>query len=334
MPREPLARLQAGENITPGCIGTLTSAGVAALDPLGVGFNTNLLASVNQRYPHANDLTGGDGINTGYFRFNGPAPDYLTNYVGRVDYTLNNSMKLFGRFTIARENGTQNPVQFPGDPVTSPFIDRSYAYVVGDTWSIGANKVNQLFYGKTVSDYSFPNTYNPQGAIVLNSANGISTFLSDAYASPVNAQARVYPIPVVGDDFTWQKGSHSLQFGGTFKFIKTYDVTKLDYTVDTIGLGGNVLNLNSSLRPADIRTAGTTASLTYDNAFTFALGRVGNANATYNYNNAASALPQGTGDIRHYRYYQTQIYFGDTWKVNPSLTISYGLNYQYFSRTL
>ena len=26
---------------------------------------------------------------------------------------------------------------------------------------------------------------------------------------------------MVRDDFNWQKGNHSLTFGGTFKFIKT-----------------------------------------------------------------------------------------------------------------
>ena len=42
-------------------------------------------------------------------------------------------------------------------------------------------------------------------------------------------------------------------------------------------------------------------------------------------------LPQLTGDQRIYRNYQTQLYFGDTWKMTPNLTLSYGLNYQMFS---
>ena len=319
------------QNTTPQCIGTLTSAQVAALDPQHIGFNTNFLTFVNTRYPHANDLTLGDGINTGGFRFNSPAPDFATDYVGRVDYNLNNSMKFFGRFTIARENATESPVQFPGDPVTSPFIDRSYAYVVGYTWVISPTKVNQFIYGKTVSDYAFPNTYNPQGTSVLAFGDGTTTLLDDPYTSPVNAQSRVIPIPMIRDDFSWQKGTHNFTFGGTFKFIKSYSNTKLDYNVVTVGLGGNLLGLDPSVRPADIRTAGTTASNTYDSAFAFALGRVGNISSGYNYDNKGNALAQGTGDTRRYRYYQTQLYFGDTWKVNPSLTLTYGVNYQLFS---
>jgi len=319
-------------NTTPGCISTLTPSQIALLDPQGVGINPNLFTLVNSRYPHVNDVTGGDGVNTGYYRFTTPTPDNLTNYVGRIDFNLRDSMKLFARFTIARENATENPVQFPGDPVTSPFIDRSHAWVVGHTWTIGQNKVNQAFFGETVSDYSFPNTYNPQGINILTFADGTTSVMSDPYYSPVNAQARVIPIPVVGDDFTWQKGSHSLGFGGTFKFIKSYSDTKLDYNVAAIGLGGNVLGLNASLRPPDILgNDNGTAELLYDRAFAFSLGRVGNISSGFNYTSSGTPIAQGTGDIRHYRYYQTQVYFGDTWKVNPSLTLSYGLNYQYYS---
>ena len=42
----------------------------------------------NSRYPHANDLTSGDGVNTGGFRFNAPVSRSINDYVGRVDYNL------------------------------------------------------------------------------------------------------------------------------------------------------------------------------------------------------------------------------------------------------
>ena len=322
------------QNTTPQCIGMLDSAQVANLDPQGVGFNQDLLTFMNQRYPHANDLTRGDGVNTGGFRFNSPRPDFQTDYVGRIDYKLTPTMSVFGRFNLARENRPYyDPIQFPGDPVTTPFYDRSYAWVFGHNWTIGSNKVNRFVYGKTVSDFSFPNTYYPLGTnTYLYGGDGTGgTILSDAYQSPVNGQARVIPIPQISDDFTWQKGSHNLTFGGYFKFIKTYSNTKLDYNTATIGLGGNTNELDPSLRPVDIRTAGTTASRTYDSAFALALGRVGAIDTNYNYDNKGDVLPQGTGNTRRYRYYQTQVYFGDTWKVTPSLTVSYGANYQFFS---
>jgi Carboxypeptidase regulatory-like domain len=318
------------QNTTPQCIGTLNSAQVRAIDPQGVGFDPSLLAFVNQRYPHANDLTGGDGVNTGGFRFTTPTPDFATNYVGRIDYNLNNSMKLFGRFTISRENAIETPVQFAGDPVTNPFIDRSYAYVIGHAWNIGSNKVNQFSYGDTITKFNFANTFDPTGTTDFAFGGGTTIFLSAPYSSPSSQKRRV-PIPVIRDDFSWQNRNHNFQFGGTFKFIKTNSNLVNDFNFPAIGLGGNLLGLDASLRPADIGAAGTTAASTYDNAFAFALGRIGAISSNYDYDNKGNALPQGSGVTRRYRFYQTELYFGDTWKVSPRLTLTYGVRYQLYS---
>jgi hypothetical protein len=318
------------QNTTSQCIGTLTSAQVKALDPAGIGFNANLLNFVNQRYPHANDVTGGDGINTGLFRFTTPTPDFATIYVGRLDYTLNQSMRLFGRFTISREDATQTPIQFPGDPTTHPFNDRSYAYVIGDNWVFGSNKVNQFYYGDTITKFNFGTTYDPVGPVNYTFGGSTAIFVTGPYSSPSSQKRRV-PIPVVRDDFSWLKGHHNFQFGGTFKFIKTNSNLVNDFVFPTVGLGGNLLGLDATVRPGNIRTAGTTAAFTYDNAFAFALGMVGQVSANYNYDNKGNALANGSGETRQYRYYQTELYVSDTWKVNRSLTLSYGLRYQLYS---
>ena len=52
--------------------------------------------------------------------------------------------------------------------------------------------------------------------------------------------------------------------------------------------------LNASLRPSNIRTAGTIASRTYDSAFALGLGRLAQVNSTYAYDNQGNALPQGS----------------------------------------
>lgn len=318
------------QNTTPQCIGTLSSAQVKALDPAGIGFNANLLNFINSRYPHANDLTGGDGINSGGFRFTTPTPDFATIYVGKIDYNLNQSMRLSGRFTISREDATQTPVQFSGDPTTHPFIDRSYAYVLSHTWTIGSNKVNQFYYGDTITKFNFGTTFDPTGAVNYTFGGGTTAFITNPYSSPSSQKRRV-PIPVVRDDFSWLKGHHSLKFGGTFKFIKTNSNLVNDFVFPTVGLGGNLLSLDSTVRPANIRATGTTAAATYDNAFALALGVIPQVSANYNYDNKGNSLANGSGETRRYRFYQTELYVGDTWKVNKSLTLSYGLRYQLYS---
>src|SRR5215471_17205251 len=91
-------------NTTPGCISTLTPAQVAAFDPKGIGADISLLQFVNSRYPHANDLTLGEGINTGGFRFNAPSDRSDNTYTTRIDWSASEKHKVFGRFNIARRN--------------------------------------------------------------------------------------------------------------------------------------------------------------------------------------------------------------------------------------
>jgi hypothetical protein len=328
------------------CSGTnsVTASNVKGFDPAGIGEDGNWLTALNARFPHSNNNAAGDGINLGGYAFNAPNNDDETNYVARIDYNLNQTMKIFGRFSIARENAVNAPNQFGGDPATDPFVDRSYAFVIGHTWVIGTSKVNRVFLGETVQKLSFPNTYNPDGSTFFTFGDGADSVPvpSSLYLNP-SSQARRVPIPMVGDDFSWTKGNHTIQFGGTFKDILAHDTTVGDYNTTEVGLGGQVFSLcgpapgdcgkngaanNPSLRPSDIDTNNPG---NWDQTLPFLLARIGNVQSDYNFNAAGTALNQLTGDQRLYRYYQTQLYLSDLWKVTPSLTVSYGLTYQYFS---
>jgi hypothetical protein len=333
--------LNGGANGDGTSTGTLTPAQIQAIDPAGIGIDQSWLTYINARYPHSNNLSTGDGINSGGFSFNAPNNDFATNYIGRVDYTLTSAMRMFARFTISRENATENPNEFAGDPPSNPFIDRSYAFVIGHTWVIGANKTNQVILGEVVQKFSFPNSFNPTGSTFFTFGDGIQAALaSSLYLEPTFSSRRI-PIPVIGDDFTWTKGSHTWQFGGTFKNIKAQNNDAIDYNTVEVGLGGQTLSLCTacpngapSLRPADINTSPNSAALaanTYDQALAFMLARIGNIQSDFNYDKTGTPLAQLTGNQRVYRYYQTQLYAADTWKFSPSLTLSYGVNYQLFS---
>ena len=315
-------------NTSPTCISSLSAAQVAALDPSNIGFNPAILSLFNSRYPAANDLTVGDGVNTGGYRFTTPTPNFNLNYVGRIDYNLSKSHKIFGRFTINRQNSTESAPEFPTDPVTHPFIDRSYGYVVSDVWTISSNKVNQFYYGDNISKLDFPDLYNPTG-VNQYSLTGVS----GPYTGFDGQQRRV-PIPVVRDDFNWQLGAHSLVAGGTFKFIKTHSNLVNNFNFVGVGLTGSALasGLDPSLEPANINQGANSVGINdYDSLFATSLGVIGDISTNFNYNNTGAAAPAGTGGPRAYRFFETEAYVGDTWKVTPKLTLSYGVRYQLYS---
>ncbi len=309
----------------PACIGTYTPDQVKALDPAGIGESPTIFNLINSRYPRANDLSGGDGINTGYFRFTQGYSTIEYDGVARLDYNLTSKQRVFVQFHQGFSDGLQSQNRFAGDPITRPNQNRSYGYVASHIWQIGNNKVNQFYFGDNVQVVSFPLTYNPNGATYVS---GFGQFT--APYDEGNIQRRRIPIPTVRDDFNWQIGAHTIGFGGTFKFIKTSNLLVNDYDFYTLGIGGNTTALNAGLRPSDINT-GATYTTQWDNAFTLALGRVANISSNYNYNASEQATPQPNGATRRFRYYQTELYVGDTWKVRKDLTLSYGLRYQLYS---
>jgi hypothetical protein len=312
----------------PSCITTLTANQVQGLDPGGIGFDASELAFINTRYPQANDTSRGDGVNTGGYRFTYPTPDDDATYVGRVDYNLTSTQKIFGRFTIQQRTAVESLPEFPSDPNTHPFYDKSYAYVVSHVWNIGKNKVNAFYYGDTISKLNFPDLYNPQGANQPSFSG-----LSGPYTS-FDGQKRRVPVPTVRDDFEWQKNNHDLTFGGSFKFIKNNSNLISDFNFPGIGLQGSALTngLDPSVRPEDINNGPNQVGINdYDSLFATALGVIGEVTTNYSYNNKGAALPAGTGTPRAYRFYQTEAYFGDTWKMNRKLTLTYGVRYQNYS---
>ena len=327
----PFSTLQSA----PQCISTVSAASIKQpnYDPLQIGQNPALAAFIAKRYPAGNDPTGGDGINTTGFRFNAPVTRHENDYVARLDYNLTQNQKLFVRANALSERTADGfnfptPIQFPGDPVSRLINDASWAWVVGHNWVIGANKTNQVSYGETISRLNFPAPFNPTGALQWSFGP-----LSNPYIGNYNAQGRVVPVPQLRDDFSWIKGAHTLQFGGTFKYITPVGNLVLNDFTPSVGLSGvGLTELDPSQRPADInQSANSLPTNNWDSALVFDLGSFSQLGATYNYNADGSLAPMGTGSARKYRYYESELYFGDSWKVKPSLTLTWGVRYQLYS---
>jgi Carboxypeptidase regulatory-like domain len=316
---------------------TGSSPSVQNFDPLGIGASPALTAFLTSRYPRANSTAVGDGLNTGGLVFNAPGNETLNDYVARLDLNLTSKMKVFARGSLVRETDDRTietgapSIQFPGDPLTFIDTNHSYAYVLGHTWTISNTKVNDFRYGETRQELNFPFLYKPLGTttFTFDAVGTGGAYLSPPYLTPAS-QGRTIPIPVYRDDFTYVRGKHTLQFGGTFKPIKTTSYLISDFNNATLGLGGGLTSLGSSLEPSDLATDPVSTNL-YDSAFAFILGHYASVSSSYNNNRLLQPFPQGTGHRRSYRYYETEVYAQDTWRVRDDFTLSYGLRYQFDS---
>jgi len=317
-------------NTNPNCITVLTPAQVAALDPQGVGGSAALLSFINSRYPQANDLAAGDGINTGGFRFNAPSQRKDNTYTTRLDWNANSAHKLFGRFNIARriQTDTVNTVaaQFPGDPEHGQIIVRDYTWVVGHTWTVSPTFVNQLTVGHARSGLLFPRNFKPAFPNSFTFGAGLS-----APFAGISEQDRFVLVPTYRNDATWTKGTHSIEFGGSFKPIKSESGLVNDFNFPSVGLGGLLGALQPSLRPGTIASnSNTTITGNYDAAFAFLLGRYATVATNFNYDPSGTPFAPGTGKNREYRYDELELYVQDNWRVRNNLTLNFGVRWHLY----
>jgi hypothetical protein len=93
------------------------------------------LAAVAAQFPN-NDVTTGDQINTGGFRFNASTPTRLNSHVAKLDFNLTNNQTAFLRANVIYDHQTL-PQWLPGTP--SPLVwSHPWGLAAGHTWTIGA----------------------------------------------------------------------------------------------------------------------------------------------------------------------------------------------------
>jgi hypothetical protein len=306
----------------PDCIAFLMPEQIRALDPQGRGFNQELLSFMNGRYPQANDLTGGNGINTGLFRFNAPFNRDDSIYTGRVDANLTDNQRLFVRTTITRRDSTNAPQQFSGDADAVAFLDKSYALAGGHTWTITPALSNSATIGLSKS----VNIFSPADAPSFPNNFTFGAGLTAPYAG-LSYQDRNVFVPMIRDDVSYTRENHSLQFGGVFKPIRQNPSLINDFNFVTLGIGGATTALNASLRPANIR-GGSVAP--FDATFAFALGRIAQVATNFTYDTEGNASPLGSGRSRSYAYNEYELYFQDNWRVRNDLTLNLGVRYHLY----
>ena len=319
----------------PECISFLSQGDVANLDPAGTGVNQSLLDFINSRYPIANDLGGGDGLNTGLVRFNAPVTLANNTYTARVDGNISDHQRAFGRVTITRNEQTNVEALFPGDPDSEQLLDKSYQIVGGHTWVINPNITNQAIAGLSRQRWDFP---TPQSEAFPNIFSlGLVT---DPFAD-ISFQNRDVLVPTFRNDTSWTAGNHTFLFGGQFKPIRQKSVLINDFNFITVGLGGNTASLDTDpdgilpgdLRPANIRHAtplDNTAYTAFDDAFALALGRFATLNTNFVYDPQGNPGALGTGRARDYVYNEYELYVQDNWKVRSDLTLNLGVRWHFY----
>jgi hypothetical protein len=315
----------------------LNAQQIAGMDPLSIGPNSVVMEYL-QGFPHANDVSAGDGVNYVGFRFKGPSPTNNNWYIARADYNLNES----GTHTIfwraALRNDTQSDVPYlPGTIPLRTTTDLSRGFTIGYTAAIRSNLLNNFRYGYTRQSIGISGNNDTQPFIYFRGLNDDSTPNKSSLAI---VRSRNYQTPVNNfvDDVSWTKGKHTLQFGTNVRFIRnprsSYINSFPDGVTNASALdNAGLANTGGFLDPAVSKYPGVDEGFnnSYDYPLMTMMGIVSELDASYNYTKTGAVLPEGAPVKRRWGADEYEFYAQDSFRLKPNLTLTYGLRYSLFS---
>ncbi|MDQ1471246.1 MAG: hypothetical protein QOJ99_2726, partial [Bryobacterales bacterium] len=330
----PSETLKAGKvmfKTTDGQLFSLAPSDVTAVDPLHIG-STQTMLNILKSYPVGNSpQTGSDGgLNFSGYIFNAPVKlDYRT-YVTKFDWLVDNAGKhtVSFRGTLSNNGETRTAAQFPGQEAASQLLSDNRGFGIRYTALLKPTLTNTANVG--LNRIGFDQTGAAGSSFTLGALSTQQNFN--------RASGRINPTWNLSDDLNWTKGSHTVNGGINFRFVDNrvlnYSNSYPSYSMSRgvlLGLGQDIytsaLNSVANGNP-NLSLANATA---VTNAFGDLLGVINSYSATYQFQKDGTALVFGVPRQNDFVAHNYEFYLQDSWKINPKLTVTYGLHYEYDS---
>jgi len=306
--------------------------------------------------------TGADGLNTQGYLSTIRLPLTSDVYVGRIDHDFNSKNRFFTSFRaqhLERTVNTQVDVGglLPGTTrgqygSTAVRVQTPELLVFGLTSTLSPSITNDLrlsylwnWWGWGASGIP-PQTGSLGGALEIADPTNTDAETSGTNALipyNVNTQSvrqRTWDGKdyMLRDDLSWVHGNHLFQFGGFLQrnvdyFSRTDNGTTISnqivYQIASKSIGfttGCGASGTSSCFPSGVSSSA--AQTTYSNLATAVLGLVGFTQVLYTREGAELAIqPLGKQSQVQSTINTYNLYFNDTWRLSPTLTLSGGLGY-------
>lgn len=290
------------------------------------GVNTASLQVMNG-YPLPNDPTAGDGINTSGFRFNAPLSNKYDTFVSRLDYVLNDRHNLFVRGQL-QDDIVNGAPQFPGRAPNFRDLTNSKGLAIGWNATLTNSLISTTRWG-----------YTRQAVETA----GIGQYAITTYrtlSDPVGLDRsfrRISPTNHLTQDFTWNRGKHTFQFGGSYR---RFNNDRLSWANSYFGgvINSSWMTASGQILSAPFTTLGANSVVAsgrtqLNDAVSYVLGLVTQVTSRYNYlpqNGQVTALAPGAPNPRNFLGEESEIFWQDSWKITRALTLTGGVRYMYW----
>jgi len=273
------------------------------------------------------------------------APGGINYYfpVGRIDYNLNEKVRMYLSFLYTQETSIgAYPHPFPGAGFSNQngnYFFRNYQTNYGLDYIISPKVVNQFKFSFLYDYTQFVSgtaKYWETHDVVAWQFTGGNGNMSGA--NPSLPTGQFYPLFSLSDNVTYQHGAHTFNFGFQgYREQDHYYNPPVGFNIEPLGIssGDPVVNaFTISGSNPTMPAANSTNQSEAEQLYAVLTGRLQNVNGSYAYNPHT-----GTYDHGHSGYdldelaLATGIWFQDSWKATPTLTLNYGLRWDFTTAT-
>jgi hypothetical protein len=345
------------EQISLGTSQICGATGNSACDPRGLGLDPTVKAEMaDMPLPNLSGI--GDGYNTSGYFANVPTPTETNYGVVRLDHvfsdkiTLNTSLtywysNVVSSADISILNGNATSAETTPQRTLVPTAQLTYQItptllnVIRAGWVRDTAQTNATSPAKAAGILNLPGTQTADGPIALTLAGGVSSFLDDPIdmdTQRARFQGQWQQDRQLSDDMTKIFGKHQIQYGFQLNDLP-FTHARADKVVGSITSlvadldQGSYLTIPSVDMPLTCSGTVTSACLpsnqltNYAKYYAAVLGLVDNVGVLEVRNAQLQPQPLGTFLRDDTNQWATYFYVQDSWRIKPSLTLYYGLNY-------
>ncbi len=273
------------------------------------------------------------------------APGGINYYypVGRIDYNLKDKVRMYLSFLYTQETSIgAYPQPFPGAGFSNQngnYFFRNYQTNYGLDYIISPKVVNQFkfsfLYDYTQFVSGTAKYWETHDVIPWQFTGGNGNMSG---ANPALPTGQFYPLFSLSDNVTYQHAAHTFNFGFQgYREQDHYYNPPVGFNIEPLGIssGDPVVNaFTISGSTPTMPAANSTNQSEAEQLYAVLTGRLQNVNGSYAYNPHT-----GTYDHGHSGYdldelaLATGVWFQDSWKVFPTLTLNYGMRWDFTTAT-
>ncbi len=288
-------------------------------DTLTVPVNPEI-AGILAHYPAPNDPQGPYGART--FATMSKVATTTNQFSIRIDHRFSDKTSMFGRFSLNNVTGPlTNPNQTAIDPSFAiRFFDHQRNFALHVTRALSSRLTWDSSIGFVRSTPFFPAINHTQPALLFG--DGLYEPFNSADGQILGAFGNLYQLR---QDFSFVRGKHAFKWGGEIRVNR-------DATIfGTNPSGAYSFGGGTAYSPVAIPSASGQHNIQPGDALPDALtGLLTATPFSYTVSLVSSLAAQGDRfDEAAVRREAYNIYFQDSWKATPRLSVNYGLRFEY-----